>query len=296
MYLYTLRLLKPALKENKKLTALVIAGTLIMVGLSVCFNKWREAFYNAIQAYDATKIYYGLGVFTALALVFVFVYGISSFYQRYLEFALRQYLFNKFSAIAQEKHDQGIVALEQRCQDDSLRLSQNALSLLKAVLDSSVRLPVFLFLLYSTAKLWMVGAVIIWAAIGTLGSRKVASKLITAEYFQESLEAKLRRELIQSLQSKLPLPTLKDIIANWQELALRQKYLSYYTSFYGQISVIFPFVMLMPLFLNHTIMLGALFATSSAIEQVLQSLSVFVESRDLVVNINMCGKRLKELE
>jgi len=296
MYIYVIKLLFPALKENKKYTALVTLGTLIMIGLSVAFNKWREFFYNEVQAYNSSKIYLGLGIFTGLALVFVLVYGLTSFYQRYLEFGCRQYLYNKFSRVAQSKHDLGIKVVEQRLQDDSLRISQNALALLKATLDASVRLPVFLFILASTAKVWMVGAVLVYAVIGTVGSRKVAKKLIAAEYYQESLEADLRRGIISSLSTKSELPTLKYIVKNWAELALRQKHLSYFTSFYGQISVIFPFIMLMPLFLNHVIMLGALFATSSAVEQVLSSLSVFVENRDLVVNIAMQSQRLQEID
>lgn len=296
MYFQAIKLILPALFKNKKLTFIVVVGTITLIGLSVAFNKWRQWFYDSVQAYNSHAIYLGLAAFTVLALIYVVVYGLASFYTRHLEFASRQYLYDKFSALIFKAHDAGIPNVEQRIQDDSLRFSKTSIALLKAILDSVVRLPVFLLLLAAVAKPWMLVVVLIYAIIGTIMSRKVANKLISAEYYQEGLEATLRRDLLDTLKNKSTVPTLKDIMANWSELALRQKYLSYYTSFYGQISVIFPFIMLMPMFLSKTIMLGTLFATSSAIEQVLGSLSVFVDSRDLVVDLNMTTKRLKEVE
>lgn len=297
MYLTALKLLFPALKQNKKLAALVFSGVLIMIGLSTCFLKWREFFYNSIQKYDAPSIYLGLGLFTGLALVYVFIYGLTSFYTRYLEFSVRQFLFNKYILKSKSKHEGGVTVVEQRVQDDPLRFAKTSIALVKAILDSSVRLPVFLFILATVAKWWMLVAVLVYAIIGTILSKKVSNKLVAVEYYQESLEAELRRDIISYNNSnRLELPSLKSIIANWQELALRQKYLSWYTSFYGQLSVIFPFCMLMPLFLGKAILLGTLFSTASAIEQVLGSLSVFVESRDLVVDLSMTSKRLTEME
>jgi putative ATP-binding cassette transporter len=291
MYLYVLKLIFPALKENKKNTAIVTIGTLSLIGLSVAFNKWRSFFYDKIQAYDAHSVYLGLLYFSVLAIAFVFIAGITVYYQRYLEFGCRQFLFNKYIS----RIDSGVNNVEQIVQEDTIRISQNTLALLKATLDASIRLPVFLFILASTAKLWMVAVVVIYALGGTFFSRKVARKLIDAEFVQESLEAKLRRDLISTIKEKTELPTLKDIMSNWGELALRNKLLSYYTSFYGQISVIFPFIMLMPMFLDKTITLGVLFATTAAIGEVLSSLSVFIENRDILVNINMQAKRIKTL-
>ena len=296
MYISALKLLLPALKENKRLTTLVISGTILMITLSVGFNKWRSFFYDNVQKYNEHNIYLGLGIFCILALLFVFIYGLSSYFTRHLEFKTREYLYNKLSLIAQQKHNSGVQNVEQRIQDDSLRFAKTSIALLKAILDSTVRLPVFLYILAAVAAPWMLLIVLIYAILGTLLSKKVASKLINAEYNQESLEAALRRDVIASLNEQKTLPTLKQIMLNWNELALRQKSLSYYTSFYSQISVIFPFIMLMPMFLSKSITLGVLFATSAAIEQVLGSLSVFVESRDLVVDLNMVTRRLKEME
>lgn len=297
MYIQALKLLVPALKQNKKLAGLVISGVLSMIGMSTAFLKWREWFYNSIQKYDEPNIYLGLLVFTGLALIFVAIYGLTSFYTRYLEFATRQYLFNKFIIKARELHKSGLPVVEQRVQDDSIRFARTSIALMKSLLDASVRLPVFLCILAAVAKWWMLLVVLIYAVLGTLLSKKVANKLIIAEYHQESLEAELRRDIISYNNSdRIELPSLKTIIANWQELALRQKHLSWYTSFYGQISVIFPYCMLIPLFLSKTILLGTLFSTASAIEQVLGSLSIFVESRDLVVDLSMTSRRLKEME
>jgi vitamin B12/bleomycin/antimicrobial peptide transport system ATP-binding/permease protein len=297
MYLQILKMMIPALKENKKYTSLVVVGVLSMIVLSVGLNRWRQAFYNDIQAYHSHEIYIGLIYFTVLALSFVFVYGVTSFYTRYLEFGIRQYLFNKFIPHSKNVHQSGLTVVEQRIQDDSIRWARSSVALMKALLDAGVRLPVFLFILASIAKWWMLLIVLLYAIGGTIFSRVVAKKLIKVEYMQETYEAELRRDIIEYNNSKkFELPSLRQIIGNWQELALRQKHLSWYTNFFGQISYIFPYCMLVPMFLSKAILLGTLQASVAAIEQVLGSLSVLVDNRELVVDIQMTNSRIKEME
>jgi putative ATP-binding cassette transporter len=291
MYLTALRMLIPAIKIQKKNSVIVLGTILAIIGLSVALNEWRGSFYSAIQIYDTKHIWSGIVEFIVLALACVFVYGISSFYQRYLEFGVREYLYNKYS-----KGHKEVPNADQRLQDDSLKWAKTSLALLRALIDAGVRLPVFLFILATIAKPWMVGIVIVYAALGTLGSRKVARPLVDLEFQQEQKEAELRRGLITAIETKDKYPLLTEVKLNWEKLAIRNKYLAYYTQFYSQISVIFPFIMLLPMYLSHAILLGILMQSSSAIEEVLKSMSIFVESRDLIIDLQMQTRRLSELE
>ena len=54
--------------------------------------------------------------------------------------------------------------------------------------------------------------------------------------------------------------------------------------------------MLLPLFLAKRLMLGDLFQIASGMDKVMESLSVLVDSRDIVVEMQMVTKRLGELE
>jgi ABC-type uncharacterized transport system fused permease/ATPase subunit len=293
MYLYALSILWPIVKKKKKLTAYVLMSLLALIALSVAFNKWRGFFYDNIQLYNVKNVWIGIGVFIVLALINVVVYGISSYYTRFLEFSIRESLYH---TLCDKIMGSDVPNKDQRLQEDTLRFGRTILALIKAVVDSVVRLPVFLIVLWSVAPFWMVIVSVVYAVIGTLGSRKVAARLVDLEYIQEAKEATLRRNIIKAVEETTAFPTLDEIKENWTALAVRNKLLSYYTSFYGQIAVIFPYVMLLPMYLHHAIMLGVLFQTSSAIEQVLSSLSVFVDSRDLVVDLQMITKRIKELD
>lgn len=291
MYLKAIRILLPALKTQTKNAIIVLTTVLALIGLSVAFNNWRGFFYNSIQIYDTQKIWLGIGIFIALAMVNVVVYGLSSFYQRFLEFGVRESLYNRFTSGHKD-----VPNADQRLQDDTLKFARTSLNLMRALVDAAVRLPVFLWILASIAKPWMVAVVVVYALLGTLGSRKVAQPLVDLEFQQEAREAELRRSLILAIETKVKYPLLDRIKENWLLLATKNKVLAYYTSFYSQIGVILPFVMLLPLYLHHAILLGVLFQSSSAIEQVLQSMSIFVESRDLLVDLSMQTKRLGELE
>ena len=293
MYIEALKILYPALRKQKKLISLVISGLLSMIALSVGFSYWRGYFYDNIQQYQVHNIWLGIYIFIGLALVNVVVYGMTSYFTRFLEFGIREFLYDKYSKVIQ---DVDVPSKDQRLCEDTLRFAKTIIALIKAVIDASVRLPVFLFILWSVASPWMVLVVLVYAVFGTLGSKWVASKLVILEYSQEAKEARLRRAAIKSIEEHTEMPSLDEIRENWVLLAVRNKYLSYYTSFYSQLSVIIPFVMLLPLFLNHVILLGVLFQTAAAIEQVLGSLSVFVDSRDLVVDLQMVTTRLKELD
>jgi len=291
MYLKSLRLLFPALGTQKKNAFILLTTVLALIGLSVLFNEWRGSFYTSIQVYDTNKIWLGIAAFIGLALINVVVYGLSSYYQRFVEFGIREYLYLKFTSGHKE-----VPNADQRLQEDTLRFARTSLGLLRALIDAGIRLPVFLFILASIAKPWMVLVVVVYAILGTIGSRKMAAPLVDLEFQQEAKEAELRRDCIRAVELKTPYPLLGAIKENWNLLATRNKVLAYYTSFYSQIGVILPFVMLLPMYLSHAILLGVLFQSSSAIEQVLQSMSIFVESRDLVVDLSMTSRRLGEME
>ena len=293
MYIKALRILFPAIRQQKKLSALVISGILVGIGLSVAFNWWRGQFYNAIQRYDSHGVWIGIGIFTALAFIFVLVYGLTSFYTRKLEFSVREFLYDKYKNAILTAN---VPNKDQRAQEDLLKFSQISLSFLKAILDSALRLPVFLFILYSIISPWMLIIVVIYAILGTVGSKKVAEKLVKTEYQQEAKESNLRRKIIEAVESTHTMPSLDEVKQNWIVLAIQNKILSYFTSSYSQLGVIIPFLLLLPMYLSHVLLLGALFQATSAIDNVFDSLSVFVSCRDVIVGLQMTTMRISELD
>lgn len=293
MYLQALKILWPALKTKVKLSLKVLTGILISIGLSVAFSYWRKFFYDSIQCYNAPQVWLGLAIFTGLAVLWVLVCGLTSYYTRFLEFHVREFLYEKYKKLIAIAN---VPNKDQRAQEDFLRFASVSLSFLRAIIDAVVRLPTFLVILLSVAPWWVVAVALTYCVVGTILSKKVANKLVILEYVQEGREADLRRAIIHSVEEKKEMPTLDKVKENWVQLAIRNKYLSFYTSGYNQLSVILPYIMLLPLFLSKAILLGTLFQVAGAVSEIFDSLSVFVNSRDIMVNLQMVVKRISELE
>jgi putative ATP-binding cassette transporter len=68
------------------------------------------------------------------------------------------------------------------------------------------------------------------------------------------------------------------VITNWWQLMRKRKQLNWFTSFYAQLAIIFPYVVVAPRFFSGAIPLGAIFQTASAFNQVQGSLSWFINA------------------
>jgi putative ATP-binding cassette transporter len=68
------------------------------------------------------------------------------------------------------------------------------------------------------------------------------------------------------------------VISNWWALMLKQKQLTWFTAFYAQLAIIFPYIVVSPRFFAGTIPLGVIFQTASAFNQVQGSLSWFINA------------------
>lgn len=293
MYLSALKLLWPALKEYKRLAILVICGTLAMIGLDVCFSYWQKAFYNALQAYDAHQVFVYLGVFAILAAIYVLVAGFSNWFQRFLEFGIRENLFNRFSLTWKLV---SVTNAEQRLSTDTISFAQLSLTLVQSLLVAVIKLPVYIYILWSVAS-WKISMVLfVYAVFGTVLSRVVSKKLVLLEYQQETREAKFRHCITYAVDNNLVFPTLDEIKINWVELAKQNKILQFFQSGFNQCGVILPYLLLLPLYLTKKILLGSLFQVANAGNEVLNSLSVLVNSRQMLVQLSMLTKRLKEME
>jgi putative ATP-binding cassette transporter len=66
------------------------------------------------------------------------------------------------------------------------------------------------------------------------------------------------------------------VVGNWWALMRKQKQLGWFTSFYGQLAIIFPYVVVSPRFFSGAMQMGGIFQTASAFGQVQGALSWFI--------------------
>jgi putative ATP-binding cassette transporter len=72
-----------------------------------------------------------------------------------------------------------------------------------------------------------------------------------------------------------------NVVGNWWALMRKQKQLGWFTSFYAQLAIIFPYIVVSPRFFSGAMPLGGIFQTASAFGQVQSSLSWFINAYTL---------------
>jgi vitamin B12/bleomycin/antimicrobial peptide transport system ATP-binding/permease protein len=172
------------------------------------------------------------------------------------------------------------------------------------LLNSVVTLGSFAVILWNlsgTAPLhlfgstWAIPGYLFWAAlvyavIGTVLTHLVGRALTALNFQQQRYEADFRFNLVrvrenseqialldgEQTERKRLLDRFGNIVANWLAIMSRQKKLTFLTAGYGQVSSVFPFVVVSPAYFAGAIQLGGLMQTSSAFGSVQGALSFFV--------------------
>jgi putative ATP-binding cassette transporter len=83
-----------------------------------------------------------------------------------------------------------------------------------------------------------------------------------------------------------------NVISTWWAKMLKQKQLGWFQSFYGQVAIIFPFVVASPRFFSGAMQLGGIFQIASAFGQVQGALSWFINAYGSFANWKATVERL----
>lgn len=287
------KLFKLSYQNNKSQvlsnTGLVILGEIIAVIGLFFLNKVRGGLYDGIQSYNTDAIWLNISYFVGIAIVLVGVNGYLGFFINRLAFAIRTGLTNReFSlgspALAGSVDNRGQQNYPQRVQEDFRKFGESFCELWASILKALFRLPVFVGVIMVLTN-WWTGAIVVAAVvIGTVVTRIASRRLVIEQSEQENNEAEFRKQL--SLDN-FNLITVKFWIINklFKRLAFIQAGL-------GQTFVLLPFILLMPLYLSKTIALGQFFQSVDALGKIIDSLTVLIDSRQTIVNIETCMVRL----
>ncbi len=139
---------------------------------------------------------------------------------------------------------------------------------------------------------YMCWVALLYAALGTWLTGKIGAPLVGLNFNQQRLEADFRFRMVRLRENSEAVAlwhgeeaerlSLKDsfllVVGNFRAIMTRQKSLTWFTSSYNQIAIIFPFVVAAPRFFAKEIQLGGLMQTASAFGQVQSSLSFIVNA------------------
>ena len=290
------------------LLATVVGLALMVVWLEVQFNYWNREFYNTFESRDQAEFFRQLGMFALLALIWIITAVYRLYFLQMLQIEWRTWLTDRFLAdwMKDQAHyrmqllDRGTDNPDQRIAED-LRLcvdytSDLALGLLSAVV-TLISFVVILWTLSGPLELfgltipgYLVWVALVYAIAGTFLTHFIGRKLISLDFNQQRVEADFRFSLVRLRENSEGVALYRgeqeelgglrqrfaQVIGNWWQIMFKRKQLGWFTSFYQQLAIIFPYVVVSPRFFSGAIPLGAIFQTASAFGQVQGSLSWFI--------------------
>ena len=138
---------------------------------------------------------------------------------------------------------------------------------------------------------YMVWAALLYSIVGTWLTEKVGRRLVRLDFDQQRYEADFRFSLVRFRENTEGVALYRGepdelqsfrerfakVVTNWWDIMSLQKRLTGFTVGFGQLAVIFPFVVAGPRFFRGEIALGGLMQTAQAFGQVQNALSLIVD-------------------
>jgi putative ATP-binding cassette transporter len=310
------------------LLAVVVGLNLAQVYVSVLFNDWYGRFYDALQVKDQAKFWHEMLIFSVLAAVAILM-GV---YQYYLQAGLvirwRRWLTGRYLTnwlgkrvyYRMELTSRGTDNPDQRIQEDLDNFSAQTLGLALDGMSSVVTLFSFLGILWHlsgplsfgllgvqlTIPGYMLWVAIAYAALATWITHAIGHFLIGLNFQKQRFEADFRFSLVRLRENAEGVALYQgeadergrlwdrflQIVENWYAIMRTRKRLLWFTTFYAQLAVIFPFIVVAPRYFAGAITLGVLIQTARAFGQVQDSLSWFINSYAAIVSWKASVDRL----
>jgi vitamin B12/bleomycin/antimicrobial peptide transport system ATP-binding/permease protein len=307
----------------------VVALNLITVALNVRLNTWNNDFYDALQQYNWPEFWRQFAIFGIIAFALIIVAVYSLYLRQMLHIRWRRWLTDRF--LRSWLGDQSYYRMQlnqattdnpdQRISDDLDRFATISLGLSLGLLSSFVTLVSFLSILWTLSGAlaiplgggatinipgYMVFAAVIYAVGGTLLTRWIGHPLIQLNFDQQRYEADFRFSLVRLRENAENVAfyagearefdtfqtRFARIVANWWGIIKRRKKLTWFTTSYSQLAIIFPFVVAAPRYFGKTIQLGGLMQISSAFGQVQDSLSFIITAYTEIAEYQAVVQRL----
>jgi putative ATP-binding cassette transporter len=294
------------------------------VWLEVQFNTWNREFYNTFESKDQAEFFRQLGMFTILAVIYILNGVYRLYFQQMLMIEWRSWLTERYlgewlrdrAYYRLQLADRGTDNPDQRIADDLNIFVDLTLTLSLGLLSAVVTLVSFVGILWAISGAitllgveipgYMVWVALVYAIGGTWLTHLIGRPLIRIGFDQQRYEANFRYSLVRLRENAEGVALYRgeegelgnfrarfaDVIAIWWTKMRKQKQLGWFQSFYGQVAIIFPFVVASPRFFSGAMPLGGIFQIASAFGQVQGALSWFITAYAAFANWKATVDRL----
>ncbi len=293
----------------------VIALNLSLVYVIVKINLWQGTFYGVLQNYNHSGFIKAVGNYAILAVLLIAVRGYQIYTRMLLQIRWRSWLTEKY--LADWLHNKTYYRLtlmaydetdnpDQRISEDvelfvalTLRIFIDALHDLVTVSSFVVilwNLSGILYLSLGNFRLlihgYLVWGVLAYVSIGTYWTVKLGHPLVRLDYDQQRYEADFRFSLVRVRENAESIAFYKgetqekrtfhhrftSIVNNYLKIIKVRKKLTWLTTSYSQISVVFSVLVASPQYFRNQIHLGQMFQVIDAYNQVQNGFSFFIDS------------------
>jgi putative ATP-binding cassette transporter len=299
---------------GRSLLAAVITIELSIVAINVMLNQWNNRFYNALQERNWDNFVWELLFFCGLAATYIVLAVYQLFLNQWLQIRWRRWMTREYLDhwLAGANHYRmqllGDAAdnPDQRIAEDISMFIDRTLSISVGLLSAIVTLGSFMVILWTLSAAaplhlfgasfsipgYLVWAALLYAVVGTMLTHLVGWPLVALNFRQQRFEADFRFNLVRVRENSEQIALLAGetaererlldrfgyVVGNFLQIMQRTKKLTFLTSGYAQISIVFPFIVISPAYFAGAIQLGGLMQTASAFSSVQGALSFFVNA------------------
>ncbi len=184
----------------------------------------------------------------------------------------------------------------QRVQEDCRDYPDLFLQIVFGLGKSAVYVVVFSVSLVINFNLMYLGIMIVYAALSTWIAQRIAKPLVSLNYVTQQAEATYRNSLGSKKRDiKAVGLNFSNCVHVMTGLALKTKRLSYFQTFYGQLAVVLPIVIVAPAYFGGALTLGALMQATGTMGTISDNLSFGITSFNIINKFKSCKKRLHEI-
>ncbi len=292
---------------------LLIAVTWLQVHLTVLLNTWYGQFYDILQkANDIKAFWQSMIDFCYIAIPYIFIAMFSFYFAQHYSFRWRQAITYHYLP-HWETTPHSIEGASQRIQHDTYEFAKHleslGLGLFRAILTLIAFIPI-LWSLSDKVSLPFLNGIdgsLVWIALltsvgGILISYVVGIKLPGLEYNNQKVEAAYRKQLVYSEDDKTyaNMISLTELFTglriNYFRMFNHYSYFTLWSSLYGQVMIILPYLLMAPSLFTGAVTLGIVTQTGNAFGKVNDSFSYLIDRWTDITKFISVIKRLHEFE
>jgi putative ATP-binding cassette transporter len=294
---------------------ILLAINVGQVYMMVLLNAWNNRFFTAMQERNGDAFWTEIQFFMLIAFLFIVTAVYEIYLNQWLQIRWRTWSTRRYLEgwLGNATHYRMQLAgnetdnPDQRIADDVRMFIGSTLGYTIRFFNAVISLYAFVQILwglsarfpftlgefnFATIPGYLVWAALLYAILGTFITHWIGKPLVKLNFDQQRYEADFRYGLVRTRENaeqialldgepaerSLLMGRFASVIANWHAIMSRQKKLTWFTAFYGQISNVFPYIVLAPTYFSTPNMaLGVMTQTAGAFDRVQGAFSIFID-------------------